>query len=49
MKKITLKSQRFNKEKFNETVDINFTQLTNVVDPSFFDRDLATVPDFWYL
>ena len=47
--KITLKAQRFNKEKFNETVNTEFTQLVNVADPSFFDRDLATLDDFWYL
>ena len=49
MKKITLKSQRFNKGKFNETVNKKFTQLVNVPDPSFFDRDLAVLSDFWYL
>ena len=47
--KITLISQRFNKEKFNETVNKEFTQLVNVPDPSFFDRDLANLDDFWYL
>ena len=49
MTKITLKAQRFNKEKFNETVNKEFTQLVNVPDPSFFDRDLANLDDFWYL
>jgi|TARA_R110002020_G_scaffold354443_1_gene567213 hypothetical protein len=49
MAKITLKAQRFNKEKFNETVNKEFTQLTNIPDPSYFDRDLATLNDFWYL
>jgi len=49
MTKITLKAQRFNKEKFNETVNTEFTQLVNVPDPSFFDRDLANLDDFWYL
>ena len=49
MQKITLKAQRFNKDKFNETVDKKFTQLVNVPDPSFFDRDLAVLSDFWYL
>ena len=39
MTKITLKAQRFDKDKFNETVDTEFTQLNNVPDPSFFDRD----------
>ena len=49
MAKITLKAQRFNKEKFNETVNKEFTQLINTPDPSYFDRDLATLNDFWYL
>ena len=47
--KITLKVQRFDKDKFNETVDTNFSQLINVPDLSFFDRDLAELDDFWYL
>ena len=47
--KITLIEKRFNKEKFNETVNKEFTQLVNVPDPSFFDRDLADLDDFWYL
>ena len=47
--KITLKVQRFNKDKFNETVDTKFTQLVNVPNPSYFDRDLAVLDDFWYL
>ena len=49
MTKITLKAQRFNKDKFNETVNTEFTQLTNIPDPSFFDRDMAVLEDFWYL
>ena len=49
MTKITLKAQRFNKQLFNETVNTKFTQLNNVPDPSFFDRDLAVLDDFWYL
>jgi len=49
MAKITLKAQRFNKDKFNKTVNTEFTQLIDTPDPSFFDRDLATVGDFWYL
>ena len=47
--KITLKVQRFDKDKFNETVNTEFTQLINIPDPSFFDRDLAVLSDFWYL
>ena len=49
MKNITLKAQRFDKDKFNETVDTRFTQLVDVLNPSFFDRDLAVLSDFWYL
>tara|TARA_R110000851_G_scaffold227093_1_gene379947 strand:- start:2475 stop:2894 length:420 start_codon:yes stop_codon:yes gene_type:complete len=49
MKNITLKAQRFDKDKFNETVDTKFTQLVDVPNPSFFDRDLAILSDFWYL
>jgi len=47
--KITLKVQRFNKDKFNETVDTKFSQLVDIPNPSFFDRDLAVLSDFWYL
>jgi len=49
MEKLTLKAQRYNKDKFNETVNKEFSQLVNVPDPSFFDRDLAVLDDFWYL
>jgi len=49
MEKIIIKSQRFDRDKFNETVDTKFSQLVNVPDPSFFDRDLAVLDDFWYL
>lgn len=49
MKKITLRSQRFDRDAFNATVNTEFTQLTNVPDPSFFDVDLAAISDFWYL
>ena len=45
---ITLVREAFNKEKFNETVNTEFTQL-GVVNPdlSFFDSNLATVGDFF--
>lgn len=41
----------FDKTTFNKTIDTNFSQLglTNVQDPSFFDINLATIPDFWIL
>ena len=45
---ITLIRQAFNKEKFNETVNTEFTEL-GVIDPDlgFFDPNLATVGDFF--
>ena len=49
MTKITLKAQRFDKDKFNETVNTEFTQLIDIPDPSFFDIEIATIGDFWYL
>ena len=50
MKKSTnLKRQVFNKKKFKETVDTEFSQLVQPEDPSFFDLDLATLKDFWLL
>jgi hypothetical protein len=49
MTNITIKSQRFDKNKFNETINTNFTQLLNIPDPSYFDRDLATEEDFFWL
>ena len=47
MANITLKAQRFNKSKFNETVNTEFTQLNVVPDLSFFDRDLADLDDLY--
>tara|TARA_Y100000385_G_scaffold111271_1_gene115502 strand:- start:278 stop:826 length:549 start_codon:yes stop_codon:yes gene_type:complete len=44
-----LNRQVFDKDKFNETVDTNFTQLLTTPDPVFFDLDLATLKDFWLL
>ena len=43
--KITLKVQRFDKDKFNETVDTNFSQLINVPDPSLIKFKFATIND----
>ena len=48
-KNIKLIRQVFDKEAFNNTIDTNFTQLTSVDDPSFFDVNLATQEDFWIL
>mgnify|MGYP003338898583 CR=1 FL=1 len=47
--KINLNKQVFDKEKFLDTVDINFNQLVQPPVTTFFDRDLATVEDFFYL
>ena len=49
MANIDLKVQRFNKDKFNETVDTNFTQLLDIPNPNYFDVDLATQEDFFWL
>ena len=45
---ITLIRQAFDKEKFNQTVNTEFTQLgVPPIDLSFFDPNLATVGDFF--
>lgn len=49
MENIQLSRQVFNKAKFNETVNTEFTQLVSPPDPSFFDVNLATEEDFWIL
>jgi|TARA_R110000796_G_scaffold54363_1_gene127140 hypothetical protein len=49
MADITLKSQRFDKNKFNETIDTRFSQLLTVPNPSYFDRNLAVERDVFYL
>ena len=49
MANIDLKVQRFNKDKFNDTVDTNFTQLLDIPNPNYFDVDLATQEDFFWL
>ena len=46
---VKLNRQVFDKEKFEETVNTEFSQLKSVPDPSFFDIDLATLEDFWTL
>jgi|TARA_R110000751_G_scaffold165662_1_gene271633 hypothetical protein len=48
-KNINLKKTVFDKTKFNETINTDFTQLVDVVNPSFFDLNLATLDDFWTL
>jgi hypothetical protein len=49
LKNVKISRQVFDKDKFNETVDTSFTQLVPVVDPLFFDIDLATQEDFFKL
>ena len=41
----------FDKTSFNKTIDTSFSQLglKNVPNPSFFDVNLAIIPDFWIL
>tara|TARA_B100000927_G_C16428578_1_gene454534 strand:- start:801 stop:1202 length:402 start_codon:yes stop_codon:yes gene_type:complete len=48
-KNIDLKRTVFDKTKFNETVNTDFTQLQSELDPQFFDLNLATLEDFWSL
>ena len=49
MENIQLSRQVFNRAKFNETVNTEFTHLVSPPDPSFFDVNLATEEDFWIL
>tara|TARA_R110000737_G_scaffold69245_1_gene97603 strand:- start:178 stop:528 length:351 start_codon:yes stop_codon:yes gene_type:complete len=49
MSNITLKSQRFDKNKFNETIDTKFTQLSNTLNPNYFNRDEAKQTDVFIL
>ena len=46
-----LSKQVFERSSFNNTLDIEFSQLgpENQLDPSFFDVSLATLEDFWTL
>ena len=44
---INFERQVFNKQKFNDTVDTEFTQLVQTPDETFFDVNLATVEDFF--
>ena len=49
MENIKLSRQVFNKDKFNETVDTEFSQLVDNTPPPVFDVDLATIEDFFTL
>lgn len=44
---IDFSRQVFNKQKFKNTVDTEFSQLIEVPDETFFDVNLATVEDFF--
>ena len=44
-----LNRQVFDKDKFKDTVDTTFSQLSSTPDPKFFSLDLATLKDFWLL
>ena len=44
-----LNREVFDKQKFNDTVDTNFSELSSQPDPKFFSLDLATLKDFWLL
>ena len=49
MKKLNLDRTVFNKDAWNNTIVNSFTELKATPDQTFFDRDLAELPDFWYL
>ena len=50
MENVNLNRQVFNKQKFNETVDTEFSELgVEEPDLGFFDLNLATVDDFFIL
>tara|TARA_Y100000114_G_C11685770_1_gene290959 strand:+ start:356 stop:772 length:417 start_codon:yes stop_codon:yes gene_type:complete len=49
MRKINFSREVFNKQKFNETVDTEFSQLVETPDETFFDPNLATVEDFFII
>lgn len=44
-----LNKEVFQKEKFKNTVNTEFTQLVNNEDPGFFNPNLASLDDFWTL
>ena len=50
MENVNLNRQVFDKQKFNDTVDTEFSELgVEEEDLSFFDLNLATVDDFFIL
>ena len=46
---VSFNKQVFNKQKFLETVDTEFSQLRKKQDETFFDANLATVEDFFII
>jgi hypothetical protein len=49
MEEVNLRRQVFNKDKFNETVDTEFSQLVDNTPDPVFDINLATIEDFFTL
>ena len=47
MGKINLNRTVFDKRKFNQSVDTEFSQLVTKEQQNFFDPDLATIDDFF--
>tara|TARA_B100000963_G_scaffold337370_1_gene333302 strand:- start:5828 stop:6322 length:495 start_codon:yes stop_codon:yes gene_type:complete len=46
---VAFNRQVFNKQKFSNTIDTEFTQLVETPDETFFDVNLANVEDFFTL
>jgi hypothetical protein len=46
---VAFNRQVFNKQKFSDTIDTEFTQLVETPDETFFDINLANVEDFFTL
>ena len=46
---VNLNKQVFDKDKFKETIDTNFSELISTPNPAFFDINLATIDDFFVL
>jgi len=49
MKRIELNKNVFPKNQFEDTVNIQFTELVSQPDETFFDASLATVEDFFII
>lgn len=49
MENIKLNKTVFKKEQFDDTINKNFNQLKSLQDISFFDVNLATIDNFFFL